>query len=121
MKRAAERPPFCWLSVVDCPRSFCRRSRNPRVDHHDAEPLKVTHVSGRDGCLASSGDPGNLEVADLDRPARLAAFRGDPASRVCSSRIEWEHASFEVLLQHPGKRILENASPATRCQKLQAH
>jgi hypothetical protein len=59
----------------------------PRVDENDPEASKVAGVARGEGCFAREGDTGDLDIADLDRPADLPLLGNDRSRGLSSSSV----------------------------------
>src|SRR3954468_8426920 len=75
------------------------RSRRPRVNKHQAAPREVPDIAGRESRFAHVDDTGNLDIANLDRPAGAAAPRINTASGLGRSLVEGQNAAFKILLK----------------------
>ena len=65
----------------------------PGIDENDAKVFKMTGVAGRERCFARGGDTGDLDVADLNRPADLPLLGGDYGRGFRRSPVERQYAA----------------------------
>jgi hypothetical protein len=84
----------------------------PRIDESDAEVVEMTGIAGCEDCFAGSGDAGDLDIADLERPADLPLPGGDCSRSFRRSAIEWQHAATEDIVDGAGEGFIEAIAPA---------
>ena len=95
-------------------------SHRPRIYKRQVEPLEVTKVARRDGCLSGRSDTGNLDIADLDGTPGASPLCGDPAGGLCGGLIEGQHAALEVFFQRFGKGLFQKSPPPPGHEEFQA-
>ena len=80
----------------------------------------MTGVAGGEGHFARCGDTGDLDVADLDRPADLPLPGSDSGRGFRRSPVERQYAAAEDLVDGVIEGVIEAIAPAAWRQKRQA-
>src|SRR5256885_16242208 len=92
----------------------------PGIDENDAKVFKMTGVAGRERCFVRGGDTGDLDVADLHRPADLPLPGIDCGRGFRRSPVERQHAAAEDIVYGDIEGVMESVAPAAWGQKRQA-
>jgi hypothetical protein len=80
----------------------------------------MTGIASRQGCLAGSGDAGDLDIADLDRPADLPLPGGECVRGFRCSAVEWRQAEAEGVVDSAIEGLYDAITRAARRQQRQA-